>query len=73
MANGMPDPRMLCGLHGTRPTLSCCISSESEVEMMEVKMHGKAAVDHGSVFHGILLLDQECEGHDSFKKERGRQ
>lgn len=71
MANGMSDPTMLCGLHGTHPTLSHCISSESEVEMMGVKIHGIAAVDAGAVFHGIFLLD--CEGHESFKEERGRE
>lgn len=28
----------------------------------------EVAIDHGSVFHGVLHLDQKCEGHDSFKK-----
>lgn len=32
----------------------------------------KVAIDHGSVFHGVLHLDHKCEGHDSFKKERRR-
>lgn len=39
-------------------------SSESGVETMGVKMRGVAAEDPTSVFHGTLLLDQECEGHD---------
>lgn len=72
MANGMPDPRMPSGLHDTHPILSCYISRESGDEMMGVKMHGRAAVDHGSVFHGMLTIDQACEGQDSFEKERGR-
>lgn len=40
--------------------------------MMGVKMHERLAIDHGSVFHGVLRLDHKCEGHDSFKKERRR-
>lgn len=59
-----PDPRMPCGLHGTHPIPIPPYSSESGFEMMGVKMCGRAAVDHGSVFHGILLLEHECEGHD---------
>lgn len=52
-----------------RPLPVPLYSSESGVEMMGV-MEG---LDHGSVFHGILPLDQECEGHgDSFGKRKVR-
>lgn len=68
MANGMPDPGMPCGLHGSRPTPSCRNSPERRGgnDGGQDAWEG-AAIDHGSVFNGIL----ECEGHDSSKRKEG--